>query len=115
MAYSVSVATYVAAVCKLIRYVFYKRVSHRTSFSHLCRHTCIERIAVLWRSVAFPVRRLENHLVKLARLKAGADADTYNMVSRVCANLKMKPGKVLQTEGEETDSERVNQTVIYSE
>lgn len=61
------------------------------------------------------MRRLENNLVKLARLKAGADADTYNMVSRVCANLKMKPGKVLQTEGEETDSERVNQTVIYSE
>jgi hypothetical protein len=54
------------------------------------------------------VRLLENNLVKLARLKAGTDADTYNVVPRVSANLKMKPGKVLQMEDEETDSERVN-------
>ena len=53
--------------------------------------------------------------MKLARLKAGTDVDTYNVLSRVFANLKMKPSKVLQTEDEETDSERVNQTVIYSE
>jgi hypothetical protein len=61
------------------------------------------------------VRRLENNLVKLARLKAGTDVDTYIALPRVFANLKMKPGKVLQTEDEETDSEQVNQTVIYSE
>jgi hypothetical protein len=52
---------------------------------------------------------------ELARLKAGTDAYTYNVVPRVFANLKMKPSKVLQMEDEETDSERVNQTVIYSE
>ena len=61
------------------------------------------------------MRRLENNLVKLARLKAGTDVDTYNVLPRVFANLKMKPSKVLQTEDEETDSERGNQTVIYSE
>jgi hypothetical protein len=51
---------------------------------------------------------------ELARLKAGTDADTYNVVPRVFADLKMKPSKVLPMEDEETDSERVNQTVIYS-
>jgi hypothetical protein len=52
---------------------------------------------------------------ELVRLKAGTNANTYNVIPSVFANFKTKSSKVVQPEDEESDSGGVNRTNSYSE